>query len=84
MFTARVDGLKAEKNSAQRIVAKQLEESGRSIIDLSAGELDEPAPAVIRDAAREALGTASNRYTETIGLPLLRRQLVPTPRSYET
>ncbi len=55
--------------------AKRLEAQGRSIIHLEFGEPDFPTPAVVQEAAIEALRKGHTRYTHSLGIPELREAI---------
>jgi aspartate/methionine/tyrosine aminotransferase len=55
--------------------AKKLEAQGRSIIHLEFGEPDFPTPAVVQDAAIDALRKGHTRYTHSLGIPELREAI---------
>lgn len=55
--------------------AKQLEMTGKKIIHLEVGEPDYPPPANIRDSLINAFDNKNYHYTETKGIPKLRRAI---------
>jgi aspartate aminotransferase len=55
--------------------AKELQAQGRDIVDFSAGEPDFASPAVALEAAAQALRGGFTKYTESNGIPDLRREL---------
>ena len=55
--------------------ARELAESGRDIISLSAGEPDFDTPAHIREAAKAAIDAGHTRYTAVDGIPALKRAI---------
>ncbi|HKI99452.1 MAG TPA: pyridoxal phosphate-dependent aminotransferase [bacterium] len=55
--------------------AKALEAQGRSIVHLEFGEPDFPTPAVVTEAAIEALRRGATRYTHSLGIPELRQTI---------
>jgi aspartate aminotransferase len=55
--------------------ARALKEAGRPIIDLGAGQPDQPTPAFISAAAAEAVEGGATRYTATEGIAPLRRAI---------
>lgn len=55
--------------------AKELRAAGREILDLSAGEPDFDSPAIAVRAAQDALGRGFTRYTDSNGIPELRRAI---------
>jgi aspartate/methionine/tyrosine aminotransferase len=55
--------------------AKRLEAQGRSIVHLEFGEPDFPTPAVVQEAAIEALRKGHTRYTHSLGIPELRETI---------
>jgi aspartate aminotransferase len=59
---------------AQRAAA--LRESGRSVLDFSVGEPDQPTPPAIVAAAAQAMADGKTRYAPSAGTPELRRAVV--------
>ncbi len=59
---------------AQRATA--LRESGRSVLDFSVGEPDQPTPPEIVAAARQAMADGKTKYAPSAGTPELRRAVV--------
>jgi aspartate aminotransferase len=54
-------------------LANKLSAEGKNIINLTAGELDFPTPLYIQKEVRKKVGL--NKYTPTVGLPDLRREI---------
>jgi aspartate aminotransferase len=52
--------------------AKELRASGRDVVDMSVGEPDFPAPAVVQEAAVAKVRSGDVRYTPAAGTPELR------------
>ncbi len=53
--------------------AREMEAQGEHVVHMEIGEPDFPTPAVIKDAAVEALRTDRTFYTHSLGLPELRQ-----------
>ncbi len=65
--------------------AKELTAQGRDIIDFSAGEPDFASPQVALEAASQALRDGFTKYTESNGIPDLRKELASSyARRYGT
>ncbi|MEZ5785764.1 MAG: aminotransferase class I/II-fold pyridoxal phosphate-dependent enzyme [Xanthobacteraceae bacterium] len=55
--------------------AARLEQQGRHVIHMEVGQPAAPAPAAAIEAARRALGQGRLGYTESLGIPALRRRI---------
>jgi aspartate/methionine/tyrosine aminotransferase len=55
--------------------ARQLEAEGRHIIHMEVGEPDFPTPALISNAAVNAINCGKTKYTQALGLPELREAI---------
>jgi len=55
--------------------ARQLEAEGRDIIHMEVGEPDFPTPALISNAAVNAISCGKTKYTQALGLPELREAI---------
>ncbi|HTQ74506.1 MAG TPA: pyridoxal phosphate-dependent aminotransferase [Burkholderiales bacterium] len=55
--------------------AHELEAAGRRIVHMEIGQPDFPAPPLVADAAVEAIRTRRLGYTDSVGLPQLRRAI---------
>ena len=55
--------------------ARQLEAEGRDIIHMEVGEPDFPTPALISNAAVNAINCGKTKYTQALGLPELREAI---------
>jgi aspartate/methionine/tyrosine aminotransferase len=55
--------------------AERLAASGRSVVHLSIGEPDFPAPAPVQAAAKAAIDRGATSYTQALGLPELREAI---------
>ncbi len=62
--------------------AKALEAQGRDIVRLEIGDPDFPTPAVITQAAEDAMAAGGTHYTQSAGLPNLREALRDHYRSH--
>ena len=83
MLAQRTSLLSGSGTADARAAAKAAAESGKEIVDLSAGEiLIEPPPSV-REGAIKAIERGVNRYTESIGMEEL-RQAIARKVSLET
>lgn len=70
--SANVAELRESATIAVSTRAKALRASGRSVIDLGAGEPDFPTPACVMEAAHRALHAGHTRYTQVEGIAPLR------------
>jgi aspartate aminotransferase len=70
--SANVTELRESATIAVSTRAKALRASGRSVIDLGAGEPDFPTPACVIEAAHRALDAGHTRYTQVEGIAPLR------------
>lgn len=52
--------------------ANRLKAAGHPVVSLAVGQPSDPAPAIVRQAAAEALATGRIGYTDSLGLPALR------------
>lgn len=71
-LSARARAVPASPTFAIKARAAALAASGRSIVDLSAGEPDFSPPAAALDAARAAIDAGANNYAPVAGVPSLR------------
>ncbi len=55
--------------------AEELEKSGEDVVHLEVGEPDFDTPAVVREAAMEAMASGKTRYTHAMGLLELREEI---------
>ena len=55
--------------------AKAMRASGLSVIDLGAGEPDQPTPAYVMEGAHRALDAGATRYTSVEGIAPLRERI---------
>jgi aspartate aminotransferase len=67
--------LRESATIAVSVRAKALRAAGRMIIDLGAGEPDQPTPAYVMKAAHLALEAGATRYTMIEGIPPLREKI---------
>jgi aspartate aminotransferase len=68
-------GISASVTLKQNALVAELRAQGLDVIGLGAGEPDFNTPEHIRDAAKKAIDTGKTRYTDTSGLPELRRAI---------
>ncbi|MDX8521781.1 pyridoxal phosphate-dependent aminotransferase [Mesorhizobium dulcispinae] len=73
MLAQRIALLSGSGTAAAREAAKAAAAKGRRIIDLAAGEVITAPPVSVREGAITAINAGVNRYTESIGLPSLRK-----------
>jgi aspartate/methionine/tyrosine aminotransferase len=74
-FAGRVTNLKAEGAYAMLARAQALEAAGQSIIHLELGQPDFPTLPHIAEAGIEAIHNGHTRYTQSAGLPALRKAI---------
>ena len=70
-----IDRVKTSATMVLNQKAKALMREGKSIINLTTGELDFPTPERIKKAAIQALVDNKTYYTETAGIPELRAKI---------
>jgi aspartate aminotransferase len=75
MLAQRTGLFKSSGTAAARAAAKAAADSGKEIIDLTAGEIWSDLAPSIRQGAIEAINRNVNRYTDTVGLMELRHAL---------
>ena len=75
MLAQRTDLFKSSGTAAARAAAKAAAESGKEIVDLTAGEIWSDLAPSIRQGAIAAINGNVNRYTDTVGLTELRHAL---------
>ena len=75
MLAQRTSLFKSSGTAAARAAAKAAADSGKEIIDLTAGEIWGDLAPTIRDGAIGAINKGINRYTDTVGLIELRQAL---------
>jgi len=73
VLASRLDGLEESATMALNAKAKQLQEAGKTIYNLTAGELASDTPGYIRESVSQVLGR--NKYTAVAGLPELREAI---------
>lgn len=73
-LAARTGTIAASPTSGSRNRARALARSGVQVINLAAGELDRLPPEIVLDALRALPGDV-NRYTDTAGIPELRKAI---------
>ncbi len=77
----RLENISESETIKLNTLAKELEGQGKIIINLTAGELDFATPQNLQKAVAKKL--SENKYTNTLGLPLL-RQLIAKKIAAET
>jgi aspartate/methionine/tyrosine aminotransferase len=73
ILASRLDGLDESATMALNARAKQLQQSGKTIYNLTAGELASDTPEYIRSSVAQVL--ERNKYTAVAGLPELREAI---------
>ncbi len=72
-LSQRVLGASESQTLAIAARAKELARAGYPVVSLAVGEPDFPTPACVRAAAIAAIEAGKTRYTESAGIPELRR-----------
>lgn len=75
MLAQRTSLFGSSGTAAARAAAKAAADTGKEIIDLTAGEIWSDLPSTIRDGAIDAINKGVNRYTDTVGMMELREAL---------
>ncbi|MBN2158325.1 MAG: pyridoxal phosphate-dependent aminotransferase [Spirochaetes bacterium] len=75
MISRKVVGVKSFMVMDVMARAEQLEKEGKDIIHLEVGEPDFETPAVVREAAIEAIRSGKTHYTHAMGLLELREEI---------
>ena len=75
MLSERVKALTGSQTTGMRTRARKLRASGVRVVNFAAGELDQDTSTDIKDAAREAVASRRNQYTDTLGIAELRESL---------
>ncbi|MET4213843.1 aminotransferase class I/II-fold pyridoxal phosphate-dependent enzyme [Bradyrhizobium sp. LA2.1] len=73
MLAQRISLLSDSGTAAAREAATLAIAAGRQIVDLAAGEVFIEPPSSVREGAIAAINAGRNRYTDSIGLPPLRK-----------
>ena len=68
----RMTVVQGSQTSGMRNLAMRLRAEGKSVVNFAAGELDEGLSEVVINAARQAVYSGTNKYTETVGIRPLR------------
>ena len=55
--------------------ANRLKAQGHPVVSLAVGQPSDPAPAIVRQAAAEAIAAGKIGYTDSLGLPALRKAI---------
>lgn len=79
VLASRLDGLDESATMALNARAKQLQQSGKTIYNLTAGELASDTPEYVKTAVSQVLDR--NKYTAVAGLPELREAIAAQARS---
>jgi aspartate aminotransferase len=79
ILASRLDGLDESATMALNARAKQLQEAGKTIYNLTAGELASDTPEYIRSSVAQVL--ERNKYTAVAGLPELREAIASQARN---
>ena len=74
-LSSRAEALQPSLTLAISARAKALQQEGRDICSLSAGEPDFDTPAPITEAAKAAIDDGHTRYTQALGVPALRERM---------
>lgn len=80
-ISRRAQRVEVSRTSAMRSIANELKAKGVAITNLAAGELCRDTAPAFKDAVREALDNGFNRYTDTVGVPLLRSRIADRLRA---
>ncbi len=75
MLAQRMSSFAGSGTAAARAAAKAAQASGRTIVDLAAGEMRCEPPGTVIAGAIEALRRGENRYTDTVGIAPLREAI---------
>jgi aspartate aminotransferase len=75
VISGRFENIKGSKTSEIRNLANNLQQEGKAVINLAAGELTCNAAAIINSAAIDAINNQCNLYTGTEGLLPLRKKI---------
>ncbi|KUM25918.1 aspartate aminotransferase [Mesorhizobium loti] len=75
MLAQRMSLFQTSGTSAARAAAKKAAEAGKTVVDLTAGEILSDLAPTVRAGAIAAIEQGINRYTDTTGLPELREAL---------
>ena len=78
ILASRLDGLDESATMALNARAKQLQADGKTIYNLTAGELASDTPEYIRSSVAQVL--ERNKYTAVAGLPELREAIASKAR----
>jgi aspartate/methionine/tyrosine aminotransferase len=79
ILASRLDGLDESATMALNARAKQLQQAGKTIYNLTAGELASDTPEYIRASVAQVL--ERNKYTAVAGLPELRQAIADAARA---
>ena len=75
MLSERVKALTGSQTTGMRTRARKLRAAGVRVVNFAAGELDQDTSTDIKDAARKAVDSRRNQYTDTLGIAELRESL---------
>jgi len=71
MFSKRIESLSESMTMAITSLARELKESGKDVLNFSAGEPDFDTPKAIKEAAIKAINDGFTKYTAVEGIPEL-------------
>ncbi|WFU33689.1 aminotransferase class I/II-fold pyridoxal phosphate-dependent enzyme [Bradyrhizobium brasilense] len=75
MLAQRISLVPGSGTAAAREATAMAAAAGRRVIDLAAGEVIIEPPSSVREGAIAAINAGTNRYTDSIGLPSLRKAI---------
>ncbi len=76
MLTKRINTLSESITIAVTTMAQELKAQGKDILSFSAGEPDFDTPAVIKNAAIDAINNGYTKYTAVDGIPALKEAII--------
>ncbi|MBI3322331.1 MAG: pyridoxal phosphate-dependent aminotransferase [Candidatus Omnitrophica bacterium] len=78
MLTQRIQSVQASPTLRFTALARQLQQQGKKVMNLAAGEPDFDTPEPIKQAAIRAIQEGFTKYTPTTGIPNLKAAIVST------
>ncbi len=78
MLTQRIQSVQPSPTLRFTALAKQLQQQGKKVVNLAAGEPDFDTPEPIKEAAVRAIQEGFTKYTPTTGIPDLKAAIVST------